>query len=131
MYYGDKKILSVVKVEDKKFKAMVQRSITSVGDALEGMTSIGAYAFAGCTRLNSLTIPSSVTQIGGYALRIGGTLGMFSRITMKSTTPPTIESTTFSSSLTLRIIVPKGCGETYKNATNWANFAGRIEEEAE
>lgn len=130
MYYGDKKILSIVKVEDTKFKSMVTRMITSVGDALEGMTSIGAYAFAGCSWLMSLTIPSSVKQIGGYALRIGGTFGSV-RITMKSETPPTIESTTFFSAGLFRIIVPKGCGDTYKNATNWASFADHIEEGAE
>lgn len=133
MYYGEKKILSIVKVEDTKFKSMVQRTIMSVGNSLEGMTSIGAYAFAGCQLMNSLTIPSSVTKIGEYALRIGGLLGVVPRITMKSETPPTIESTTFysTSSLRLKIYVPKGCGETYKNATNWANFADNIVEESE
>jgi len=31
------------------------------------VTSIGAYAFAGCNSLTSITIPSNVTSIGGYA----------------------------------------------------------------
>ena len=33
----------------------------------DGVTSIGKYAFYGCTGLNSVTIPSSVTSIGDYA----------------------------------------------------------------
>ena len=33
------------------------------------VTTIGDYAFEGCTRLTSVTIPSSVTTIGDYAFR--------------------------------------------------------------
>ncbi len=34
-----------------------------------GVTSIGAYAFYGCTELTTVTIPSGVTTIGKYAFR--------------------------------------------------------------
>ena len=33
----------------------------------EGVTSIGKYAFYGCTALTSVTIPGSVTSVGEYA----------------------------------------------------------------
>ena len=33
----------------------------------DGVTSIGNYAFPGCSSLSSVTIPSGVTSIGGYA----------------------------------------------------------------
>ena len=35
----------------------------------DGITSIGSYAFSGCTGLTEITIPNSVTSIGNYAFR--------------------------------------------------------------
>ncbi len=50
----------------------------------EGMTSVGAYAFAGCTGLTSVTIPSSVTAIGESAF--SGCSGLNS-VKFECTTP--------------------------------------------
>lgn len=47
---------------------------------------------------------------------------------MKPTTPPTIDSNIFYTNKLNKIIVPVGCGDTYKNATNWSKFADYIEE---
>lgn len=46
-------------------------------------------------------------------------------IHMLPTTPPTIQSNTigFAMNSDLKIIVPAGCGEAYKAATNWAKYA--------
>ena len=91
------------------------------------LTYIGNYCFENCHALTSITIPDSVNYIGSSALDIG-TSTKKATITMKPTTPPTISSNTFISSNLNKIIVPVGCGDTYKSATNWSNFADYIEE---
>lgn len=51
-----------------KFVELVQRTIKAVTeDDLQGSTSIGSSAFAGCSGLTSVTIPDSVTSIAGSA----------------------------------------------------------------
>ena len=57
-------------VNSKKFKQLVDRSITTVtAEDLAGATSIGSWVFYNCKNLTSITIPNSVTSIGSYAIR--------------------------------------------------------------
>lgn len=94
-----------------------------------GVTSIGNSAFINVNNLTSLIIPDSVTSIKANALNIG-TSSNKGTITFLGTTPPTITTSTFSAVRLNKIIVPAGYGDTYRNATNWANFADFIEEAA-
>lgn len=98
-------------------------ALTSVN--MPKVTSIGGSAFRDCLSLTSLTIPSTCTSIGNYALQCGSSSNKCT-FTFEGTTPPSIQSNTFT--YINKIIVPVGCGETYKTATNWTTFASYIEE---
>ena len=75
-------------------------------------------------------IPSKVTSIGNNAFYYWNGNSALSTVIMKPTTPPTIDTATFMSDGSLKeIIVPKGCGEAYKSATNWSYYADIIREE--
>lgn len=59
---------NILKKTYSAFKSIVDDSLTEVtADMLNGVTSIGHYAFFQCYNLTSVEIPSSVTSIGSYA----------------------------------------------------------------
>lgn len=91
-------------------------------------------AFSSCENLISLTIPASCRFLGISSLNIGSETNK-ATITMLSTTPPTCAPTTrfgfsiFYQAKTIeKIIVPAGCGDVYKTAPTWSEFASLIEE---
>ena len=95
-----------------------------------GVTYIGNFAFYSCESLTNITIPSKVETIKDNVFQMGTTTNK-ATITFLGTTPPTIVSNTFNKNFLNKIIVPKGCGDVYKSATNWSNFADYIEEATE
>ena len=116
-------------------------SVTSISDSMfsecyllaniiipDSATSIGNSVFDGCNSLASITIPDSVTSIGGRAF--SGCYGM-AEYHLKSTTPPTLSNTNAFSGIPSDCIiyVPQGCLEAYQNATNWATYASKMQEE--
>ena len=92
----------------------------------DSVTSIRDYAFEYCSGLTSVTIPNSVTSIGYDAFKECERL---TSVTIMSTTPPTLDSTAFTGVALKQVIVPAGCGEAYKTATNWSTYADYIIEE--
>lgn len=113
-------------------------SLTSV-TLSEGLETIGAYAFSPFVG-KEITIPSSVISIDVGAF----TTSTFEKVTILSNTPPALGDYTDSDTgektysnfgvpgadnFTLeQIIVPKGCGNTYKTATGWSTYANYIVE---
>lgn len=91
----------------------------------EGITTIEDQAFNSCRQLVEVSIPSSVTSIGNDAFYSCENLA---RIYIFATTPPTLGTNVFDYTNECPIIVPAGCGEAYKAATNWSGYADRIVE---
>ena len=90
----------------------------------EGIQSIGTYAFSDVNSLATLIIPSTVTSIGNKALYSYRSLPS---VTILATTPPTLGTSAFYSSSIKKIYVPAESVEAYKSATNWADYASKIE----
>lgn len=97
----------------------------------DNVTYIAKQAFEGCSNITSLTVPSGIRSLSGINTFHIGSETNKATITFLRTTPPSISTALFKVEYLEKIIVPKGCGEAYKTATNWANFADYIEESAE
>ena len=97
--------------------------LTSI-DIPSGVTSIGANAFASCRGLTSINIPSGVTSISYFAFY--ECRGLTS-ITVNAVTPPTLGSDALKYTNNCPIYVPSESVEAYKAATNWSDYANRIQ----
>ncbi len=113
----------------------------------EGVTTIGASAFGGCSSLTEIHIPSSVTLIDAWAfmdcsglitvtipssvsfignVAFSGCTGLTS-ITVEATTPPTLDNGAFDNvPVSIPVYVPCGSLEAYQNYNNtgtpWGGF---------
>lgn len=111
-----------------KLPSVIDKSVTAItADDLEGITSIGLYAFYDCQSLTSITVPASVTSIGDHAFQCGSSTNKVT-ITMLGSTPPTISATTMQYDNIASIVVPAGASAAYTAAANWSNYAALITE---
>ena len=93
----------------------------------ESVTSIGGYAFQGCYSLSSVTIPEGVTSIENNAFYNCSSVAEYH---LKSTTPPTFQSTALNGIPSDCIIyVPRGSLSAYQSAQYWSNYASKMREE--
>ena len=103
------------------------RLILGFSDSIipDGIITIGDFAFEG-REMASITIPASVTSIGKYAFSRNSSL---KTIILKCTTPPTFSNSCIPDPAEGMVItVPAGCGDAYKAAEDWADYADYITE---
>ena len=87
----------------------------------EGVSSIGSYAFSGCTGLTSVIIPTSMTTIGDLAFE--GCTALTS-VTCLAGDVPRTGSFCFNQVplADATLVVPWSSFETYKDAAQWKDF---------
>lgn len=97
---------------------------------LPKVETIGNNVFYNTENLTKVTIGANCRSIDASGLKCGSSANKCT-FTFLGTTPPTIAASTFTASNINKIIVPKGCGQAYKTATNWTTLASLVEEAVE
>ena len=93
----------------------------------EGLLWIGYETFRGCSALHQLTIPSTVTAIGDFA--VYGISGNPVVITMLGNVPPTVKNSSFGSASV--IYVPNAAYDDYLTAWASYNFISKVKKISE
>lgn len=115
--------LSVKEIGGYAFQTCM--GLTSVNIS-NGVEVIGDWAFHSCTNLTSVTIGNSITSIGELAFNDCYNLN---DVTCLKPTPISIPEYSFKGyTWPRRLHVLSGCGEAYRNATEWKNFWEIIED---
>lgn len=92
------------------------------------VTTIKDYAFYGCNDLKTIYIGSGVTTIEVHAFDPAINISPLTGVYLSPTTPPTISSNSFNfdSTTNCKIYVPTGTLDAYKTAENWSTYANRM-----
>ena len=97
----------------------IPETVTVPDGASYTVTSIGEDAFAGCTNLWTIALPSTIESIGDRAFADIPPGSIY----IHSTTPPSINTTVFpNDGYTRYIYVPQGSATAYAEAEGWVNY---------
>ena len=103
-------------------------------DFPEGITLFEAQVCYGCTSLEKVTIPSTVTL---FYNNVFADCTSLTEVTCKATVPPSLRNSKYAgfdkpqdsftnTPETMRILVPSGSVDLYKNAETWSDHADQI-----
>ena len=114
---------AATRADDGKVSVFAGTDITTFDELVyfTGLTRIEEGAFAGCTKLTSITIPENIVAIGDNAFN--GCTSLES-ITMMSSAPPVIGEDVFANTGECPILVPKDAVGVY--AWVWSEYKDRI-----
>lgn len=110
-------------IPDNAFESCIRLSSTIIP---EGVTKIGDRAFFSAYRIDSVIIPASVISIGDFAFN--HSLAAMTKYTILAITPPTLGENAFYIGRIDSIVVPVGCGDAYRTAERWSEYAKYITE---
>jgi hypothetical protein len=80
--------------------------------------------FWGCSSLETITLPASLTALGYASIYQCGNLKY---VYCKAVTPPSPGAHLLGGCPIVKIYVPRGSVEAYKAAAEWKGFAAKIE----
>ncbi len=127
-YQGEINIPEFVTYDDQRYAvtsidwyAFRDQTLVTAVTLPNTIKTIGNSAFQS-TAITKITLPESVKTLENYVFMRCNSL---TEITTLNPVPPTVSSTTFSSSLTsvCKLYVPRGCEQAYKNAQYWKDFS--------
>lgn len=111
--------------DEATMDAIIERTITEFKDNM--LTSVGAYAFYGCSALETVALPS-ITSIAANAMQNCSSLNA---LILHGSTAVTLANTNALASSGIAqgtgyIYVPAALVDSYKAATNWSTYAAQI-----
>lgn len=111
----------VTELKNEAFYNCRSLSVLEIGN---GLKTIGQTSLYNCP-VTELVLPQSFEEFSIYAIYGCSNLAT---VTIKATTPPVVQASSFASSNPNRIkfYVPAASVEAYKSATNWSAFASHI-----
>ena len=111
------------KVEKLGFGAIGWNFLKEINLENTGLTEIETVGISGCTALENVILPATLTVIGHDAFWYCQQL---KTVTINAVNPPALVNNPFRATRIEKIYVPKSSVEQYKRATLWSAFSDKI-----